>query len=321
MRIIVRQALSLVISVCLLWPLAACGSQSNPQGEGTLNGTITISGAFALYPMMQKWAEEFTKINPGVTFDISAGGAGKGMTDALSGAVDIGMISREISVDEEGKGAFWVPVAKDAVFVVVNEKNPALQDLMAKGVPQKTFVGIYITGDIKTWGEVVGRPEIKDEIHVYTRSDSSGAGDTWAKYLGKKAENLKGIGVMGDPGLLEAVVKDPQGIGFNNLNYAFDPTSGTMVAGTAVLPIDRNDNGTADPEEIIQTKARAVEMVLGGKYPSPPARLLYLATKGQPTGLVQTFIQWILSDGQAYTSETGFISLTSDQVSQALNKI
>jgi len=32
--------------------------------------TITVSGAFALYPMVIRWGEEFTKLNPGVQFDI-----------------------------------------------------------------------------------------------------------------------------------------------------------------------------------------------------------------------------------------------------------
>ena len=73
---------------------------------------------------------------------------------------------------------------------------------------------------------MVGRPEVTDPIHVYTRSDAAGAPETWAKYLGKKQENLQGIGVYGDPGLLDAVVKDPLGIGYNNLNYAYDPKTG-----------------------------------------------------------------------------------------------
>ena len=41
-----------------------------------LKGEIQLSGAFALYPMAVKWAEEFRKIHPKVRIDISAGGAG-----------------------------------------------------------------------------------------------------------------------------------------------------------------------------------------------------------------------------------------------------
>jgi phosphate transport system substrate-binding protein len=310
-----------MLVVILVGSLSACAGATPTQPKNSLEGTISVSGAFALYPMMQKWAEEFQKVNPGVTFDISAGGAGKGMADVLSGAIDIGMISREINSDEEAKGAYWVAVTKDAVFIVVNVKNPVLQDLLAKGVEKKTFSGIYITGDIKTWGQVVNRPEITDEIHVYTRSDSSGAADTWAKYLGKKQEDLKGIGVMGDPGLLDAIVKDPLGIGYNNLNYAFDTSTGKFISGTMVIPIDKNENDVANADEKIDSKAKAVEMVMDGQYPSPPARLLYLATKGKPTQLVQTFILWVLNDGQSYLNETGYIPLTPDQLNASLKKI
>lgn len=312
----------LAILSLLAFPLSACKAKASQSKTGQLSGTITVSGAFALYPMMQRWAEEFKKINPNVNFDISAGGAGKGMTDTLSGAVDIGMVSREVTTDETSKGAYPVPVNKDAVFPTVNSKNPVLNDLLAKGVSEDIFFGIYISGTIKTWGEVVGKPEITDEIHVYTRSDSSGAADAWAKFLGgKKQENLLGIGVSGDPGLLDAVVKDSLGIGYNNLNYAFDPTSGNPVAGTTIVPIDNNKNGKADDEEIVETKAKAIELVGNGKYPSPPARPLYLVTKGKPTGLTLAFIQWVLTDGQKFLNEVGYVALPSDVIAEAIKKL
>ena len=82
-------------------------------------GTIRVSGAFALYPMMLKWGEEYQKLYPKVKFDIQAGGAGKGMTDALSGLVDIGMVSRAIIPAEEEKGAYWISITKDAVVPTV----------------------------------------------------------------------------------------------------------------------------------------------------------------------------------------------------------
>jgi phosphate transport system substrate-binding protein len=295
------------ISACM--PVARIGE---PIGKPT--ETISISGAFALYPLMQTWSEAYQKAHPEVTFDISAGGAGKGMVDTLSGTVDIGMISRDITPEEEAKGAFWVAVAKDAVFPMVSSKNPVASELQKQGITQEIANGIYITGKITTWGQVVGRPDITDPIHIYTRSDSCGAADTWSKYLGKAQENLLGIGVSGDPGILDAVAKDPLGIGYNNLGYAFDAKTGQWVQGTFVVPIDVNENGAADQDELFKDRDEALAAINTGKYPSPPARLLYLTTKGKPSGAAQEFLQWILTDGQKLVSEAGYIELTPEQL-------
>ncbi len=316
-----RWEIGLVILAMLVPALSGCGQAQATSSSGELQGTISISGAFALYPMMQRWAEEFQKVHPKVQFDISAGGAGKGMSDALAGAVDIGMVSREVTADEEAKGAFWVSVVKDAVFPDVSEKNPVLPDLLSKGVKRETFIGIYITGEIKTWGQVVGRPEFTDEIHVYTRSDAAGAPEVWSKYLGKKQENLLGVGVNGDPGLLDAVIKDPLGIGYNNLGYAYDLQTGKAVAGAVIVPVDYNENGTADPDEVLDTMAKAVEAVASGKYPSPPARPLNVVTKGKPSGLMQAFIYWILTDGQKFVGEAGYVALPKELLDAGLQKI
>jgi phosphate transport system substrate-binding protein len=300
---------------------AAAGSTEAPAAP-KLSGTITVSGAFALYPMMTVWADEFTKLNPDVQFDVQGGGAGKGMTDTLAGAVDIGMISRKIKPEEEAQGAFWVPVAKDAVFPVVSQNNPVFSDLVAKGVSQEMYKKVFVTGEIKTWGELVGKPEVKDEIHVYTRSDSAGAADQWALFCGGKVQaDIQGIGVNGEPALVDTVAKDPLGIGFSNLNSVFDTTSGKLVAGVAVPPIDINGNGQADPSEYYQSQAEAVKVIADGTYPSPPARFENLATKGRPTGLTLAFIQWILTDGQKLLGQAGYVSLTADQQAEALAKL
>ena len=103
--------LSILIALSML--LAACGSaDEDPQAasaggapaQENLSGTIAVSGAFALYPMMTVWADEFQKLHPDVQFDVQGGGAGKGMTDTIAGAVDIGMISRSIKPEEEVPG-------------------------------------------------------------------------------------------------------------------------------------------------------------------------------------------------------------------------
>lgn len=314
--------LSLIVGASLL--LSACGSPAAPASSGgnDLKGTITVSGAFALYPMMTVWADEFSKLHPGVQFDVQGGGAGKGMTDTLAGAVDIGMISRKIKPEEEAQGAFWVSVAKDAVFPIVSAGNPVLADLVTKGISQETFSKIFITGDIKTWGELVGKPEIKDEIHVYTRSDSCGAGEQWALFSGGKVQtDIQGIGVNSEPALVDTVAKDPLGIGYSNLNSVFDSSTQKPVAGVAVPPIDINGNGNTDPGEYYQTKAEAVKVIADGTYPSPPARFENLATKGQPSGLPLAFIRWILTDGQKLLDQAGYVPLTPDQQKDALAKL
>ena len=80
-------ALAALLASSLLF--GACVAPGNqPAVENT---TISVSGAFALFPLMTIWADEYSKLNPAVTFDVQAGGAGKGMTDVLAGAVDVAM--------------------------------------------------------------------------------------------------------------------------------------------------------------------------------------------------------------------------------------
>lgn len=317
-RIVLVYLITLVLFVTSCRPSE---SESLSQSGSDLEGTIAVSGAWALYPLMVRWGEEFQELHPDVRFDISAGGAGKGMADALADAVDIGMVSREIYPAEIERGAFWVAVTKDAVFPTVNAENPIWDDLHQKGISRETLISIFITGEITTWGQVVGRPEVTDPIHVFTRSDACGAAATWAAFLGAAQEDLLGIAVYGDPGLLDAVIKDPLGIGFNNLNYAFDMDTGLPVAGAQVVPVDINTNGQADPDETYDIKDEAVEAVAAGYYPSPPARDLNLVTLGPPSGLVKAFITWVLTDGQSYVSEAGYIALPQDKLDEEFSKL
>jgi len=285
-------------------------------------GTIKVSGAWALYPMMVKWAEEYQKIHPDIKIEVSAGGAGKGMTDALARLVDIGMVSRDIYPEEIANGAYYVSVTKDAVVATINKNNPILSDILAKGVTRQTFYDIYIIGNVTKWGQVIGRLDVTDEIHVYTRSDACGAADTWAKYLGKKQEDLRGTGVYGDPGLLEAVRQDTLGIGFNNIGYAYDLQTKKQVEGIRVIPIDINENGQIDfQEDFYDNKDRIVEAIVQLVYPSPPARNLNLVTKDKFNGPAKEFVRWILTDGQAYVEEAGYVPLPQEILDEQLAKL
>jgi phosphate transport system substrate-binding protein len=311
----------LYIFMCL-WAIVMVSVGCVQQNSGRqTEDELAVSGAWAIYPLMVRWAEEYHRLYPDVRIDVSAGGAGKGMVDVLSGMVDIGMVSRDVRPEEEDQGAYWIGVAKDAVFPTINSNNPVLTNLMETGVSRDVLVDLYINGDTMTWGEIVGQPEINDQVNLYTRSDACGAAEIWAKFLGGTQEDLLGIGVFSDPGIIDAVSKDSFGIGYNNLNYAFDPNTLLSISGAVILPIDINENGQLEDEEIIDTKEKAIWAVMEGYYPSPPARVLYLVTNGQPAGLLRDFLTWILNEGQAYLNEVGYIPLSDEQLFSERGKL
>jgi len=260
----------------------------------------------------------FENLHPNVKLDISAGGAGKGMADALTGAVDIGMVSREVDRSEKAKGALPIFIAKDGVFAVISKDNPARDLILRKGIKKDTLVGIYLNSTVATWKQAVGGPSAP--IHLYTRSDACGAASAWASTLGKyKQDNLKGIGVYGDPGLLAAVRRDKLGLGYNNLNYVF---SGDSVAkGVVIVPIDANRNGKVDAGERIENRNKAYQEISSGRYPG--ARREFFVTKGKPSKLAREFIEFALSDAGTRILEEvgGYVPLSRAERSQQVHKI
>lgn len=297
-------------------------SCSSIDGKKNFSGNISISGAFALYPMAVKWAEEFQKIHPSVHIDISAGGAGKGMADALNKMVDLGMVSRTVSQEEIAKGAWYIALTKDAVLPVVNSNNPALDSIKTHGLTKEQFKSIFITNKITSWDACFkGLKELK--IDVFTRSDACGAGEMWAWYLDKKQEDINGVGVFGDPGMADAVKADPTAIGYNNVIYAYDINTRLPYAGLTVVPIDLNGNKIIEPDEnFYQNLDSIMSAIETGRYPSPPARDLYFVSNGKPASkIVVEFIKWILKEGQAYVKNAGYVRLTNDKIKTELNKL
>ena len=304
------------LSLIALILLSSCSSTNRKN-------TISISGAWALYPMAVRWAEEYEKIHPEIRIDISAGGAGKGIADVLGGLVEIGMVSREINTEELKKGALPVAVAKDAVVAVVNEKNPVLQDLLSRGMSVEAGINIWITGNYKTWGEVSGTGS-DSPVHVYTRSDACGAAEIWALLLGKKQEDLLGIGVYGDPGLAQAVKQDPSGIGFNNIGYLYDSNNRLPIPGIKIVPLDLDNNGNIDDaERFYDSLDEITNAIASDQYPSPPARDLYFVINGKPLNnkVLDDFMKWVLTEGQKYVGETGYVSLSGEKISSGLKAL
>jgi phosphate transport system substrate-binding protein len=300
-------------------------TSAGPSGSAAQNvapparGSLSLSGAWALYPLAVRWQEEFQKSRPGTAIDVQAGGAGKGIADALAGVVDIGMVSREINPAETAKGAVALAVAKDAVVATVSAKNPFLADILRRGLRKDDLTAIWMRGTAGTWEGLLGKNG-RTPVHVFTRSDACGAAETWAAYLGGHQEDLGGIGVYGDPGLAEAVRRDPLAVGFNNVNFAYDAKTLRPVAGLAICPIDLDGSGLVEPaEKIYGTRDDLVGAIAANVYPSPPARDLYFVVKGPPgRPLLAEFLAWVLTDGQKYVAEMGYIAVSPERLASGL---
>ena len=310
----------------LLVLLAACGSTQSVESEATaVSGQpirITISGAFALFPIVSLWTEQYSQLHPDITFDVQGGGAGKGMTDMLTGAADIAMLSRDARPEELEQGSFLLPVTIDAVVGTLSANNPYLAEIQARGITPAEANAIWITGEITTWGQLLST-DAPETINVYTRSDSAGAAEMWALYsLGAAQEDLIGTAVNADPGLAEAVRQDPLGVGYNNIGFSYDQATGTPLDGLQIIPFDLNGNGQIDPEEdFYGTRDELTAAIAAEIYPYPPARALYLVTKGEPSPAIADFYRWILTEGQAFIADAGYVSLPEARIQEALTLV
>jgi phosphate transport system substrate-binding protein len=300
---------SWVLLGCLLAGAGGC-RQRTPDKPAV---TLRLSGAFALYPMAVQWGQEYHRLHPEVRLAIVAGGAGKGMLELLGGQTELAMVSRELAGEESRRGAQAIPVARDAVVCIISSANPAAGALTANGPDPASLGAVWLGTGTVTWARLAGSG-LDLKVQPYSRSDSCGAGETWARYLGARQEDLGGIRRYGDPGVIEAVRKDPSGIGYCNLNFAYNPQTGLPLPGLAVLPLRRADGG---PLADLSSRVRALKAIRSGTYPAPPARDLYLVARAPLHREVADFLSWVLGPGQNLVEPAGYLPVSAAQVAGA----
>jgi phosphate transport system substrate-binding protein len=301
----------LLITIVGIVGLSGCTNQQE-------NTTIKVSGAYSLYPMMVVWAQQYHSLHPDINIDVSSGGAGKGMADALAGSVNLGMVSRDVTTAEANQGIIAVAVVEDAVLATINTENPVLNTILEKGLTKQQLREIFINYSISTWGQLVGDANNTDPIKVYSRSDPCGAAEAWVKYLGDYTQDdiptIEQITkVKGDDSMSKSIAGDPLGIGYSNVNYIYSNSTKAPKEGITVVPLDLNENRTIDPDEsFYESRDDVVNAELNNTLPSPPSRLVYLVTLNNFTGATKDFVQWILTDGQQYTFANGYGAVPTD---------
>jgi phosphate transport system substrate-binding protein len=108
-------------------------------------GKVTIAGSSSVFPVMEKLAEAYKVVNPGVNVEVSQSDSTTGINSAVQGVCDIGMASRDLNDGETGIKS--TKIAIDGIAVIVNKMNPA--DNLTKDQVRKIFIG-----DVTKWSEI-----------------------------------------------------------------------------------------------------------------------------------------------------------------------
>jgi len=246
---------------------------------------ITVKGSDTMVILAQKWAEVYMKSHPEAIIQVTGGGSGTGISALINGSTDIANASRKMKRTEMEKlkaryNSLGVEVAcaKDGITVYLNPANP-IKELSIKQL------GDIYRGTITNW-KAVGGPD--QSIKLYGRENSSGTYVFFQENVvkGDYAPNCQTL--PGTAAVVNAVKKDPYGIGYGGAAYA---------EGIVLCKVKKDENSPA-------YEANA-ETIKNNQYPI--TRYLYMYLKNRPTGGLKQYIDWILSpDGQKLVVDMGY---------------
>jgi phosphate transport system substrate-binding protein len=217
-------------------------------------------------------AEEYKEIF-GNDVDVQGGGSSAGITAAESGTAEIGMSSRDLKDKEQG---MWsVVIAKDGLAIIKHPDNP-ISNLTLEQVRD-----IY-AAKITNWNELGG---LDAKIHIIAREEGSGTRSAFEElvmdetYIAPKAIIQDSNGAV-----RQLVADDPNSIGFISLGLVDDTVKASLLDGVA--PTSEN--------------------VTNGVYSL--YRPFLFVTNGEPTGLTNDFIDFVLSkEGQQLLINEGLV--------------
>ncbi|EMG37705.1 phosphate ABC transporter substrate-binding protein, PhoT family [Desulfocurvibacter africanus PCS] len=240
------------------------------------SGNIEIAGGTAHIPVMKEAAKRIMTANPAIRITVAGGGSGVGVQKAGEGLVDIGNTGRAVTEAEKSKyGLFSFPFAIDGVAVVVHKANPL------HGLTQAQVKDIF-AGKITNWKQL-GGPNAA--IDVYTRDEASGTREVfWEKMLSKGAIIDSANVVASNGAMKTAVAGDKNAIGYVSIGHIDDTLKAPLLDGV-------------EPSQ---------ETAVSGAY--KVTRLLYMNTKGEPQGIVKSFIEYVRGpEGAEITKASGYI--------------
>ena len=120
---------------------------TKPYTSSKANGKVVVAGSSSVSPVMEKLIEAYKGVNPNAKLELQTSDSTTGVTNAITGACDIGMASRALKDSEKAKGVKEITIAIDGIAVIVNKVNPV--ENMTKVQVEQIF-----TGNITKWSDV-----------------------------------------------------------------------------------------------------------------------------------------------------------------------
>jgi phosphate transport system substrate-binding protein len=277
---------TLAAIVASVFIVAAEGASLLAQ-SASAKQTVTIKGSDTMVILVQRWAEEYSAAVKSVAFQVTGGGSGTGISALINGTTDICASSRPIKPSEIQQlqmkyqyNGMEVRVARDGIAVYLHAGNPVKN--LTVGQVKKIF-----TGEITNWKQVGGADA---GIVLYSRENNSGTYEFFKDHVLKKQDFAPQTQHMvGTGALVNAIAKDPNGIGFGGIAYA-----------AGVRPAALGFEGTTT---FVQPSESSI---LSGLY--PVSRLLYFYLSKKPEGEIKKFLDWVISrDGQRVVTDVGYL--------------
>ena len=283
---------SAIVAASIFVLIGACGGGERSASDTAAPSTpsadsrpLTIKGSDTMVILGQRFAEEYMKAHSGTVVQVNGGGSGTGIAALINGTVDLAQASRAMKDDEKAlvkknrnADVVETAVALDSLAVFVHDSSP-VQSLTIDQVKQ------IFQGKITNWKEI-GGPD--GGIILYGRENSSGTYDYFREHvLAGEDFSPRVQTLQGTAAIINAVARDPRGIGYGGIAYAKDVRAIAVSAGGSA-PV-----------------APSVESVAAGTYPL--ARNLYFYHLEGAPERVTKFVEFALSPAaQEIVSKVGY---------------
>lgn len=283
--------------------LAVAAALASLSSASALANTVKVDGSSTVFPITEVLAEDFSRANKGkmkVTVGIS--GTGGGFKKFCRGEIDIADASRPIRQSEIddckklGIQYIEVPIAQDALTVVINPKNTwaatlSVDDLKKIWAPDSQ-------GRVKNWKQVNSSfPDTP--MALYGPGADSGTFDYFTEAVNGKAKVSRGdyTASEDDNVLVQGVQRDAGGLGY--FGYAYYYENKDKLTAVAIAP-------KAGAKGVLPSE----ETVLNGTY-TPLARplFIYINTKSLERAEVKAFLDYAMKHMAAAAKETKYVPL------------